>query len=389
MATLTGVATVQHILQRYHNTSNNSHVQQVLGQLKKCRTAGLGYHLYKCNTNNCNQYKYQYHSCRNRHCPACGALQKEQWIADRKNELLPIPYYHVVFTLPHELNSIILGNRKQLYNLLFSAASQTLLSFAQNPVHLGATPGVLAVLHTWGQQLSFHPHLHCIVSGGGITDTKNKLQWKNAAGNKNNFLFPVKAMAIVCRAKYLQGLKKLIENNKVAVPPNTGIQQIIKSLYNKEWVVYAKKPFGGPQQVIDYLSRYTHKVAITNNRIKAVNELTNTVTFDYKDYADNDAQKQMQLNAHEFIRRFEQHILPKYFTKIRSYGYLGNRNRKTNITAITKHLKLPPHPEKIKTPWQVLLLERYQVAYNFCNHCRQQSLMLVTVTFKEQIINDG
>lgn len=388
-ATLPGVATVQHILKQYHNTSNNSHVQQVLGQLKKCRTAALGYHLYKCNNNNCNQFKYQYHSCRNRHCPACGALQKEQWIEDRKNELLPIPYYHVVFTLPHELNSIILGNRKQLFNLLFSAASQTLLSFAQNPVHLGATPGILSVLHTWGQQLSFHPHVHCIVSGGGITDTKKEVHWKNAKGNKNNFLFSEDAMAIVYRAKYLQGLKILIANNKVTVPPDTDMKHIIQSLFNKDWVVYAKKPFGGPQQVIEYLSRYTHKVAITNNRIKAVDSTTNTVTFDYKDYADNGVQKQMQLTAKEFIRRFEQHILPKHFTKIRSYGYLSNRNRKVHISAIVKKLKLPPHPEKIKIPWQLSLIERYHIQYNLCPHCKQQTLLLVAATFKQQIIGDG
>lgn len=388
-ATLQGVATVQHILQQYHTASTNSHVQQVLVQIKKCRTAALGYHLYKCNNSNCNQYKYQYHSCRNRHCPACGSLQKEQWVEDRKKELLPIPYYHVVFTLPHELNSIILGNRKQLYNVLFSAASQTLLSFANNPTHLGATPAILSVLHTWGQQLSFHPHLHCIVSGGGITNTKNKLLWKNATGNKNNFLFPVKAMANVYRAKYLQQLKKLIADNKVNVPPQTDMQQIIQSLYNKDWVVYAKKPFGGPQQVIDYLSRYTHKVAITNQRIKGVDSSTNTVTFDYKDYAANGVQKQMQLTAQEFIRRFEQHILPKYFTKIRSYGYLSNRNRKATIIAICKQLKLPPHPEKIKIPWQVYLMERYHIQYNLCPHCKQQTLLLVGATYKEQIIKDG
>jgi hypothetical protein len=388
-ATLPEVATVQHILKQYHTTSCNSHVQQVLDQLKKCRTAGLGYHLYKCNNNNCNQFKYQYHSCRNRHCPACGALQKDQWIEDRKNELLPIPYYHVVFTLPHELNPIVLGNRKQLFNLLFSAASQTLLSFANNPKHLGATPGILAVLHTWGQQLSFHPHLHCIVSGGGITGAKKEIQWKYATGNKNNFLFPIKAMAIVYKAKFLQGLKTLIADNKVTVPPHTDIKQIIQLLYNKDWVLYAKKPFGGPAQVIEYLSRYTHKVAITNNRIKSVNNSNHTVTFDYKDYAAGGTQKQMQLTAHEFIRRFEQHILPKYFTKIRSYGYLGNRNRKQHISAICKHLQLPPHPDKIKIPWQVRLLERYHIQHNLCPHCRQQTLILVAATFKEQVIKDG
>jgi predicted nucleic acid-binding Zn ribbon protein len=213
-------------------------------QIKKCRTAALGYHLYKCNNNNCHQYKYQYHSGRNRHCPACGALQKEQWVEARRNELLPIAYYHVVFTLPHELNRIILGNWKQLYNALFTAASQTLLSFSNNPKHLGAVPGILTVLHTWWRQLSFHPHLHCIVSGGGIVTNKNqRIKWVNAKRNKDDFLFPVKAMSIVYRAKYLQALCKLVADKQVTVPPDTGLPAIIKAMYDKDWVVYAKKTF--------------------------------------------------------------------------------------------------------------------------------------------------
>lgn len=389
-------ATLQYILQQYHTSSTNTQVNAVVEQLKKCRTAALGYHLYKCNNTDCAQYKYQYHSCRNRNCPACGALQKEQWIEDRRNELLPIAYYHVVFTLPHELNGIILGNRKPLFKLLFDAAAQTLLSFAHNPTHLGATPGILSVLHTWGQQLSFHPHVHCIVSGGGMATTiqKNKnnttkVYWKNAVGNKNDFLFSVKAMAIVYRAKYLEGLKKLIASSEVTIEPDSNIYSIIKNLYNKEWVVYAKKPFGGPEQVIEYLGRYTHKVAITNNRINEVDDNNKTVNFNYKDYNNNGTQKQMQLGATEFIRRFEQHILPKYFTKIRSYGYLSNRNRKTNIAAIVQCFKIPPHPAKVAIPWQVRLLERFNISHNQCPHCKQQSLVLVGTTFKEKIKPDG
>jgi hypothetical protein len=385
-----GGATVQQILQQYHTGSANAQVQHVLTQLTKCRTAKLGYHLYHCNNNDCGQFKYQYHSCRNRHCPACGALQKEQWIEARRNELLPIAYYHVVFTLPHELNSIILGNRKQLYNVLFTAASQTLLSFADNPKHLGATPGILTVLHTWGQQLSFHPHLHCIVSGGGIVTNKGQsLQWVNGKRNKDDFLFPVKAMAIVYRAKYLEALSRLIADQQIAVPADVDIPALIKAMYDKDWIVYAKKPFGGPEQVIEYLGRYTHKVAITNNRIKAVDDNTTTVTFDYKDYNCEGMQKQMQLPAVEFIRRFEMHILPRYFTKIRSYGYISNRNRKANISAITVCMEIPPHPPAVKIPWQVRLLERYKIQYNQCRHCGQLSLVLVGATFKEKFIHDG
>ena len=382
-ATSPKVATVQSILNKYHTHSKNPHVEHVLNQLKSCRTAQLGYHLYKCNNNDCMKLKYQYHSCRNRHCPACGSMQKEQWVDDRRSELLPISYYHIVFTLPHELNSIILGNRKVLYKLLFDATAETLLDFAKNPKHLGAIPGILAVLHTWGQQLSFHPHLHCIVSGGGMIKTKDGMIWKNAVRNKDDFLFPVKAMAIVFRAKYLHGLKKLIANQDVTVPFHLDIQEFISPLYSKDWVVYAKKPFGGPQQVIEYLGRYTHKVAITNNRIKKIEINSDTVTFDYKDYTAEGQVKEMELGANEFIRRFEQHILPKYFTKIRSYGYLSNRNRKANIEEISYYLNLPYHPAKVKVPWHVRLLEKNNIWYNQCPQCQKLSLILVAVCFKD------
>ena len=382
-ATSPKVATVQSILNKYHTHSKNPHVEHVLNQLKSCRTAQLGYHLYKCNNNDCMKLKYQYHSCRNRHCPACGSMQKEQWVDDRRSELLPISYYHIVFTLPHELNSIILGNRKVLYKLLFDATAETLLDFAKNPKHLGAIPGILAVLHTWGQQLSFHPHLHCIVSGGGMIKTKDGMIWKNAVRNKDDFLFPVKAMAIVFRAKYLHGLKKLIANQDVTVPFHLDIQEFISPLYSKDWVVYAKKPFGGPQQVIEYLGRYTHKVAITNNRIKKIDINSDTVTFDYKDYTAEGQVKEMELGANEFIRRFEQHILPKYFTKIRSYGYLSNRNRKANIEEISYYLNLPYHPAKVKVPWHVRLSEKNNIWYNQCPHCLKLSLILVAVCFKD------
>lgn len=388
-ATSPKVATVQSILNKYHTHSNNPHVEHVIQQLKSCRTGLLGYHLYKCSNNDCLKLKYQYHSCRNRHCPACGSMQKDLWLDDRRSELLPISYYHIVFTLPHELNTVILGNRKPLYKLLFDAAAETLLDFAKKPKHLGATPGILTVLHTWGQQLSFHPHLHCVVSGGGMLKTKDGVIWKNAVRNKDDFLFPVKAMAMVFRVKYLQGLKKLIANKEATLQSQSDFLEMVNHLYSKDWVVYAKKPFGGPQQVIEYLGRYTHKVAITNNRIKDVNMERNIVKFDYKDYAADSQIKEMELNASEFIRRFEQHILPKYFTKIRTYGYLSNRNRKTNIAAIIAYLNIPNHPEKVKVPWHVRLLEKHHTWYNQCPHCQKLSLVLVTVSFKNDIIDDG
>ena len=382
-------ATVQSILNQFHIASNNLHVNHVVEQLKNCRTKALGYHLYKCTDDSCLKYKYQYHSCRNRHCPQCGSLQKDQWIEDRMTELLPINYYHVVFTLPHELNSINLGHRSILFNLLFNAASQTLLEFAKTPKHLGAIPGILAILHTWGQQLSFHPHVHCIVSGGGILKAEDQFHWRNASRNKDDFLFPVKAMAIVFRGKYLHGLKKLLVESTISSPPGLDTKELFNLLYSKDWVVYAKKPFGGPQQVIEYLGRYTHKVAISNHRINSINSANKTVTFEYKDYSDQNQIKQMTLHADEFIRRFEQHILPKHFTKIRSYGYLSNRNRKSNIALILISLQLPLHPDKVKTPWNVRLAEKHKIDYSLCPHCKQSTLVLLVIQYKNGKFSDA
>jgi len=387
--TLQRVETVQHILQHTPYTASNNHTQAVLNKLKVCRTAALGYHLYKCSDAVCNALKYQYHSCRNRHCPNCGGLQKEEWIEQRKNELLPIDYYHVVFTLPHELNSVILGNRTVLFNLLFDASKQTLLRFASDEKYLGATPGIISILHTWGQQLSFHPHVHCIVSGGGIVTDNEILQWKNATRNKDGFLFPVKAMNIVFRALYLEGLKKLTAQNKLSLLPSINISELIRILYKKDWIVYAKKPFGGPQQVIDYLGRYTHKVAIGNQRIKKIDGQEHTVTFEYKDYADDNKQKAMTLDNVEFIRRFEQHILPKGFTKIRSYGYLSNRGRTGRINAITTSMELPAHPPKVELPLQVKLLVRYGIKQHECPKCKQETLELVAIQLTNAPIIDS
>ena len=194
--------TVQQVLQQQHVSFNqNSHVTKVLQRIRACRTVALGYHVYQCTDENCGRIKYQYHSCRDRHCPNCGAVKKQEWIEARMQELLPIKYYHVVFTLPHELNSVVMGHRKLLFKLLFDASAQTLLTFANDPKYLGATPGIISVLHTWGQQLSFHPHIHCIVSGGGIT---NDNTWKHAIKDNWRFLFPADAMAIVYRGKFLQ-----------------------------------------------------------------------------------------------------------------------------------------------------------------------------------------
>lgn len=364
----------------------NGHCQRVLGRIRECRGPNLGYHLYRCSDQQCGALKYQYHSCRDRHCPMCGALKKEEWIEARTRELLPVPYYHVVFTLPHELNSLVMGNRRALYKLLFDASAATLLSFAKDPQWLGAVPGIISVLHTWGQQLSFHPHVHCIVSGGGISSTG---KWVEGRRTKDKFLFPVKAMAIVYRAKFLEGLKALIGQGAIALPDGFNITSLMGALYRKVWVVYAKRPFGGPGQVIEYLGRYTHKVAISNHRIERVDRDKRTVSFGYKDYADGSTKKQMTLTAAEFVRRFATHILPKGFTKIRSYGYLANRGRQGRIEGVLKSLGLPLHPLFVKVPTQVLLKERFGVDVGQCPCCGKGRLELVLTRYFTKGADDG
>ncbi len=380
-------ATVQQVLQRQGVwVHKNAHVSKVLQRIRSCRTAALGYHVYGCTKDECGHIQYQYHSCRDRHCPNCGAVKKQEWIEARSRELLPVKYYHVVFTLPHELNRLVMGHRKVLYKLLFDASAATLLTFAKDEKYLGALPGIISVLHTWGQQLSFHPHIHCIISGGGITGVNS---WKDAINNNRHFLFPVKAMSVVYRAKFLQALQLMITKGEVILPVDTGCKQLFNILYGKEWIVYAKAPFGGPQAVIEYLGRYTHKVAISNHRIQSINEQTGAVTFTYKDYGDNGMQKQMILTSDEFIRRFTQHILPEHFTKIRTYGYLANRNRHWRINEVLSKMKLPLHKEWVKIPIQVRMLEQYGIDVTECPCCKNKTLQLVKIFYPWKHADDG
>ena len=370
-------ATVQQVLLKHPvplSAFANVHVQNVLQRLKLCRTASLGYHVYRCSNEECGHIKYQYHSCRDRHCPNCGSIKKDEWIEARSRELLPVKYYHVVFTLPHELNPLIMGHRKVLFKLLFDASAQTLLRFAKDPKYLGATPGIISVLHTWGQQLSFHPHVHSIVSAGGITDDNN---WKDARKNIYRFLFPVKAMSVVYKTKFLQPLKQMVDNGEVTLPDNQDQKQLLNLLYQKDWVVYAKAPFAGPQTLIEYLGRYTHKVAISNHRINSINDHEDTVSFAYKDYADGGKQKEMILDCAEFIRRFSQHILPQRFTKIRTYGYLSNRNRHRRINEVLTKMKLPLHKGLVKTPVELRMMEQYGIDLKECPCCKNKTMQLV------------
>jgi hypothetical protein len=350
---------------------------KVLNAIQRCRTSSLGYYAFRCSDHECGAMHYRYHSCRNRHCPNCGGTKKQEWIEARLSELLPVKYYHVVFTVPHNLNSMVMGNRKEFFKLLFEASAYTLLKFGHDKKYLGAQPGIVSVLHTWGQQLSFHPHVHCIVSGGGI---ETEGQWKEALKAKHGILFPVKAMRLVYRTYFLQHLQKRIDKGKVKLSDEQSIHwpTLRSELYNQEWIVYAKQPFGGPAQVVEYLGRYTHKIAISNHRITDIDQEAN-VTFAYKDYADGSKNKLMTLTGQEFLRRFEQHILPKGFVKIRSYGYLGNFRRKQRINELLHSMNLPLHPVVIKVPVAVRMLERYGVDITLCPACKKAKLELLYV----------
>lgn len=293
--------------------------------LRKCRTVALGGHIDRCNNPDCSKLHLSYNSCRNRHCPKCQGHQREQWVRARESELLPVTYFHVVFTLPQELNRLCLYKPKTLYNMLFKVSWQVICGFGYNPKFLGARPGMVAVLHTWGQNLSLHPHLHCIVPGGGITACG---KWKPAK-NKGKYLFPVKAMGKVFRARFVAQLRKELDV-KVA-------SGFYDSLFKKHWVVYCKRPFLGSLQVVEYLGRYTHKIAISNHRIQAIGN--STVTFLVKDYRQGGKKSLMRLSDAEFIRRFAMHVLPKGFVRIRHYGMLSSYHKKITLTTLRLTLK--------------------------------------------------
>ena len=307
------------IIKEYRESFTQKHAPlkhhlRVLNALEHCRTAYFGGHVDRCDS--CNHERISYNSCRNRHCPKCQGTNRERWIMARQDDLLPSTYFHVVFTLPHELNDYCLRFPKEIYNILFYASKETILQFGNNPKHLGAQMGIISVLHTWGQNLSLHPHVHMIIPGGGITAAGN---WKHAKSN-GEYLFCVKSLSAVYRGKFMEKLKDFLQ--EINQPMSIRLKKI---LYDKNWIVYAKQPFGGPKQVIEYLGRYSHKIAIGNHRIKKIEN--GNITFSYQDYAHGNVQKTMTLNAEEFLRRFCMHILPPRFMKIRHYGILASRTK--------------------------------------------------------------
>jgi len=343
---------------------------RVMHAIELCRTTALGGHKDKCDQ--CGHLEISYNSCRNRHCPKCQTMAKEKWIEARGEDLLPIEYFHVVFTIPSELNYIVSMNRKVMYDLLFRSVSETLMKLAFDPKHLGAKIGVISILHTWGQNLMDHPHIHCIVTGGGLSPDGSR--WVSC---RKGFFLPVRVMSALFRGKFLDHLKHGFKNGALVFPGSIShlkepdnFETFRKRFYEKKWVVYCKPPFGGPEGVLQYLGRYTHRVAISNNRILANRD--GNVSFLWRDYADDNRKKTMTLKADEFIRRFLFHVLPERYVRIRHVGLLANRNRKNNITECQKMLGGENvKKEKKQETWQEQLLRICGIDVTVCPICKK------------------
>jgi hypothetical protein len=298
---------------------------KVLNAILRCRTAALGGHRDQCTS--CGYQAISYNSCRNRHCPKCQTNAREKWLTARQGELLPVDYYHVVFSVPHTLIPLIWQNKKVLFRLLFEASAKTLLEVAADPRHLGAEIGFLSILHTWGQTLQRHPHVHCVVPGGGLSPDRQR--WIRSPPR---FFLPVRVLSRVFRGKFVAGLKRAFRRKELAfygeclsLANEKTFRAFLRTLFREDWVVYAKRPFGGPEHVLHYLARYTHRVAISNHRLV---DLTDThVTFLWKDYAHGSKRRRMTLAHAEFLRRFLEHVLPRGLPRIRYFGFMANRRR--------------------------------------------------------------
>jgi len=334
---------------------------RALDALQKCRTSYMGGHIEACET--CGETRTAFNSCRNRHCPQCGAIDKEKWIIQREADLLPVKYFHVVFTVPEKLNALFLNNQQPLYSLLFRSAWSVLKDFGNDPKWIGGKIGATAILHTCGQNLHFHPHIHFIVPAGALMPGG---KWKKSR-SRGKYLFKVRHLSQVFRARFVDHLRKLIKENRVAGKIPTG-------LFDKEWVVYAKQPLGGPQQIIRYLSRYTHRTAISNDRILKVDR--RKVTFSWKDYKNNYARKVTPLYGTEFLRLFCMHILPPGFTRIRHYGFLASAAKEKDLNKIRKSLKTIAPKKNIDKPWQQIAFERMGIKPGYCKCCGGKMIII-------------
>lgn len=340
--------------------------KKVAQAIMNCRTSALGGHIDYCPE--CGYERNAYNSCRNRHCPKCQTIKKEQWIGRRCEDIVDVPHFHVVFTIPSELYTICLQNLSTVYGLLFRSSANTIKELTSDPKHLGALPGFTSVLHTWGQNLGYHPHIHMVVTGGGITDEHT---WKSS-GKK--FFLPVRVISKLFRGKFLAELRTLYEDGRLRYHGTDGtaassetFSSLMAVCYAKDWCVYCKQPFSGTSGVFSYLGRYTHRVAISNNRIQEVTD-THT-TFTWRDYADKNTTKAMTVENSEFIRRFLLHILPHGFTRIRHYGLYAPRNKATKLAACKKALGTPATPEQPRETTHDVLFRMLGRDVRLCPHC--------------------
>ena len=357
--------------------------RRVMTAIEQCRTAALGGHVEVCDR--CGHHRIWFNSCSDRHCPKCQSLARAEWIQDRQSELLSVPYFHVVFTVPEEIAEIALQNKRTVYGILFHTTAETLCTIAADPEHLGAKIGFFAVLHTWGQNLLHHPHLHCVVPGGGIS--LDGTHWISCGPD---FFLPVYVLSRLFRRLFLAHLEKAFDFGKLRF---TGSLQkledprefhsYVASLKQTEWVVYAKPPFGGPQQVLDYVGRYTHRVAISNNRLLDIEN--DRIRFHWKDYRDNNQQKTMTLSAEEFIRRFLMHVLPDGFQRIRYYGFLSNRDREEKLAVCRQLLGMPslvpePAPGDQHIDYDANhVLEQLRSSLQKCPVCQEGRMIVLEV----------
>ena len=341
-----------------HDASMSVAQRRVMTAIEVCRTAVLGGHLERCDQ--CAHERNAFNSCRDRHCPKCQCLAREQWIKDRQEELLEVSYFHVVFTVPEEIAAIAYQNKEVVYSILFQATAETLKTIAADPQHLGAEIGFFAVLHTWGQNLQVHPHLHCVVPGGGLSPDGER--WVSC---RPGFFLPVKVLSRLFRRLFLESLQKAFDSGKLqfftaleSLRGREAFAQLLVRLKACEWVVYAKRPFAGPEQVLDYVGRYTHRVAISNNRMLDIDN--GQVRFQWKDYRHGDQVKTMTLSADEFIRRFLLHVLPNGFQRIRYYGFLGNRYRQQKLDQCRRLLGMPIPEQHSVAPVDPDYRDRYE-----------------------------
>jgi hypothetical protein len=322
--------------------------QRVMTAIESCRTAALGGHVDQCDA--CGHQRISYNSCRNRHCPKCQGQARAQWLAAREAELLPVPYFHVVFTIPDPLLApLALQNKRVLYDILFRATARTLLTIGKDPKHLGAAIGFFAVLHTWGRNLLHHPHLHCAVPAGGVSPDRQR--W---IACKKGFLLPVRVLSALFRRLFLEGLQAAFAKGKLSfhgslsdLADPAAFAKLIQDAGRKKWVVYSKPPFGGPECVLRYLARYTNRVALSNDRLLDIEN--GKITFSWKDYKDHHRQKAMTLDANEFIRRFLLHVVPDGFVRIRHFGLLANRHRQENLALCRRLLGASQNPVAISS----------------------------------------